>query len=279
MSVSSLSNLLNSYSSYSSQLKEAETSAKNKEDKVTKQDIEKIVSSQTQSRQNLINAFVQANSKKEDSAVYSLYDSFNQLALMNTNSYSKLVKSYYASLQNNAASNAQSIKVAGNSARDLVKAANTLKRSSLFDMKNFEVKGENGEVTFEKDYDREAIASAVKGFVKEYNSTLDAIADTDDVKTLQKGVTMVGMTASVSGSLGRVGITVGENNQLSVDEEKLANADISYLKSLFSGEGSYAARIAQKASMVANNASVSGYNASGSYNYTMQTVGVVNLQT
>ena len=54
------------------------------------------------------------------------------------------------------------------------------------------------------------------------------------------------------GLLNKVGITIGENNTLSLDEEKFKAANMSDLKALFSGSGSLADRVSQKASTMYN---------------------------
>ena len=39
--------------------------------------------------------------------------------------------------------------------------------------------------------------------------------------------------------LSKIGITIGENNQLTINEEKLKNANVHDVSSLFQGSGSY----------------------------------------
>ena len=54
------------------------------------------------------------------------------------------------------------------------------------------------------------------------------------------------------GLLNKVGISIGENNTLSIDEEKFKAAKMSDIKALFSGSSSLADRLSQKASTLYN---------------------------
>ena len=65
---------------------------------------------------------------------------------------------------------------------------------------------------------------------------------------------MKGMTDTFSKVLGKIGITVGEDGKMSVDEEALKKADTATIKSLFEGNGTYGSQIADKAANVAKDA-------------------------
>ena len=54
------------------------------------------------------------------------------------------------------------------------------------------------------------------------------------------------------GLLNKVGISIDEKNNLTLDEETFKNAKMSDLKALFSGSGSLADRVGQKASTLFN---------------------------
>lgn len=108
--------------------------------------------------------------------------------------------------------------------------------------------------------DAEKSVSAVKSFAESYNSTLDTLANSENTKALEKGVQMVNSTKAYARTLKRVGISVGSDNRLSVDEDKLKAASPLTMKSLFSGSYSLANRIADKASYIHRTAALSSTN-------------------
>ncbi len=111
--------------------------------------------------------------------------------------------------------------------------------------------------------DADKSVSAVNDFVKNYNSTLDSLKNSTDLKILERGASIVNTVKAYSRTLNRVGITMGSDNRLSVDADKLKQAAPTTLKSLFSGNYSMSTRIADKASYI--NRSVALQNAM-SYN-------------
>lgn len=202
-------------------------------------------------------------------------------------SYKKLLKAYYAKEKSESSTSSsktesdntasKQLKLMKSDASSLKSAADTLtsRKSTLFEKVTKTTTDENGEKVTKTDYDRDAIYSAVKAFADAYNSTLDSAADQDNLSILRKAAIMTKSTAVNQGLLKDVGITIGEDNKMTVNEEKLKTADISTLKTLFSGYGSYAAGIGQKAADIttisnqliksASNSNASLYNRSGNY--------------
>ncbi|MBR6475011.1 MAG: flagellar filament capping protein FliD [Lachnospiraceae bacterium] len=76
------------------------------------------------------------------------------------------------------------------------------------------------------------------------------------------------------GMLAKVGITIGSGNKLELDEDKLKEADISTLKTLFTGHNSYADKIVSKGNAIAMAASNAGgtYTSSGTYSSALSQV-------
>lgn len=238
------------------------------ENKITKEYISKLASaSQKSYNSSLISGFNSANKLSGMGSVLSdMSSSFTTLELMKSGAYSKLVNKYYSQMNaEDTTAEKAAVDSVKKSAVELNKAASAVSAKSLFNAKD---------ITDEKK--RENILAAAKSFVSAYNDNLDSVADVNDTKLLKKGVSMVSMTAATSGALSRVGITVGDDNKLSIDEEKFSKASFGELEAVFSGNNSYAAKISQKAAMMVNNASVSGYTANGSYNYTYTTNGILN---
>ncbi|MCX4255697.1 MAG: hypothetical protein OSJ54_02075 [Oscillospiraceae bacterium] len=108
--------------------------------------------------------------------------------------------------------------------------------------------------------DPEKSVSSVKNFVDSYNSTLDSLKNSENTKALEKGVQMVNSTKAYSRTLKRIGISVGSDNRMSIDEDKLKASSPLTMKSLFSGSYSLANRIADKASYIHRAATLNSLN-------------------
>ncbi len=134
--------------------------------------------------------------------------------------------------------------------------------SALSDGKLYEKKAdEDGNLS----YDRDKIEGAVKDYVKSYNAFLDSAGDLDSTAILSKTLNIVQATSKNSKLLGDIGISIGADNKLVIDEDKLKEADVSAIKSLFKGTGSYGQTVAGKAAQVysmANSMLYSGRHAS-----------------
>lgn len=116
----------------------------------------------------------------------------------------------------------------------------------------------------------EKLVETVKNFAESYNSTLDGLQKTDSLNALEKGVSLVNSTRAYSRTLSRIGISVGSDNRLTVDEEKLKAAPKETLSSLFKGNYSFANKVADKASYISRAADLKAqvtYNVSGNLDY------------
>ena len=98
--------------------------------------------------------------------------------------------------------------------------------------------------------DMEKIYSAVSSFVDDYNSVLDTMDDVNSTSILSRAKTMTQTTAANSSLLSKVGITINSDNSLSIDKETFLASDLSTVKSLFNGNGSYAYRVSASASLM-----------------------------
>ncbi len=115
----------------------------------------------------------------------------------------------------------------------------------------------------------EDLLAGMKDFVSSYNNTIDSLKNSNSTLALQKGVSLVSNTAAYSKSLEKIGITVGSDNKLSLDEKIFAKANEGSVKSLFSGSYSYASKNAEKANYIDRVAQVqqqSTYNSLGKVN-------------
>lgn len=177
-------------------------------------------------------------------------------------SYGKLVKAYYAKQDAEKAAlsgySKQKLTLMRSSADSLKKSADALNDASLWGKKKIKKKDEEtGEEIEVEDYDWDAIKKAVKSFIKDYNAVVGQAGDSDNKNILRNAAWMTGITDSVEKVLSKVGITIGKGNKLELDEDALKEDNISTMKLLFTGYGSFADKISQKAgslSKVAANA-------------------------
>lgn len=139
-------------------------------------------------------------------------------------------------------------------------------KNSIWEKVEKEVKDEKtGQMVKVKDYDYDRISKALTEFASSYNSVLESSGKQNDLSVLKKTAFMTGTAKSNKISLSKLGITVGSNNKISVDETKLKSANMDNLKSFFTGSGSFADRIQSKASDISK-AAVNAVNALKTYN-------------
>lgn len=93
----------------------------------------------------------------------------------------------------------------------------------------------------------DTVVSSVKKFTEAYNSTLDAMSKSDSVNALSEGLRMTDTVKMHAKSLKRIGVTIGSDNKLSVNEDVLKKADKNVVKSLLTGNYSPVKRIADRA--------------------------------
>lgn len=202
-------------------------------------------------------------------------------ASIKNGSYGKLLKAYYVKQDAENASvsgdSRQKLSLMRSSADSLKKSADALNTSSLWEKKKIKKKDEEtGKETEIEDYDWESITKAVKSFIEDYNAVVGQAGDSDTKNVLRKAMWMTGITDSNERLLSEVGITIGKGNKLELDEDSLKEANVTTLKSLFTGSGSFADRISQKAGSLSNAAAnaaarVKGttYTSNGSYSDTL----------
>ena len=105
-----------------------------------------------------------------------------------------------------------------------------------------------------KEYDTDKIAKAVSSFVKNYNSLVSSTADSSSRYVLNSASNMVNYTRANADLLKKIGISVGSDNKLTVDEDKLKASDMAVVKSVFKDSGSFGQTISAKASTIYGNA-------------------------
>lgn len=202
-------------------------------------------------------------------------------------SYSKLMRKYYSNqasestdgaVANKNTGKVQNIDIQKNNAtvnRDnaasLVDSASELKKYSLWS--KVDKTDKDGNTT--KEYDTDKIAKAVSSFVKDYNSLVSSTADSSSRYVLNSASNMVNYTRANADLLKKIGISVGSDNKLTVDEDKLKTSDMAVIRSVFKDSGSFGQTISAKASTIYGNAvsqlselsTKNSYTSNGLYSY------------
>ena len=221
-------------------------------------------------------------SSSNNQSSYSLSD----YASIKNGSYRKLSNYYYGKLQSRSAIESQKQefakkKIEYNSTLNSAAALS----SSLFKLSNDRDVLRNKIITKDtegiekEDYDRQKIASLVKGFTESYNSMVKNGGDSNNNTVVRNTYNMVNQTAVYEGALNRVGITINSDNTLSVDEDTLNNADVISLRTLFGGNHSYATLVQNKADNIERemtNQLSNGYTAQAQYNTVIESGNLFN---
>lgn len=170
----------------------------------------------------------------------SWLSSLGDLKIIQSGAYKKALQKVYANR-----SEAESISESGTA--DSNTSLSTLKSSAakLNESVTKLQKADYSKVTGED------ILEDAKNFVSSYNSTLNNTKNMNSYSILQTAVWMTDQMNVGEGLLNKIGISINADNTLSLDEDKFKAAANSDLKSIFSGSGSFASRIASKASSLA----------------------------
>lgn len=189
---------------------------------------------------------------------------FGDLALMKNGVYKKMIRSYYEKVEGSSDTKKETTNQFTN-VRDKVakEKENALKISkeneALSSMKSTAKSLEtNAKSLAGMDFDgstKEEIYSAVKKMADSYNSVVDSAGKTG-LTSISQSVKWMTDSASVrEKQLKKLGITVGTNGKLSIDEEKFKAANLTDIKSLMAGKSSYVSGLAQRATGLYNLAS------------------------
>lgn len=103
-------------------------------------------------------------------------------------------------------------------------------------------------------YDKDAIYKSVKDFVDDYNELVEATEKSNTESIASKMTSIINMTKATDSLLEDIGITINSDFTLDIDEEKFKDSEVSTVKSLFNGRGSYGYQIGARADMVSINA-------------------------
>ena len=189
-------------------------------------------------------------SNSSSSGSTSSTDFLSNWASLKNGSYKKLTKAYYQKTSDNGA-----IPIDKEAVSEAVKNNNKVKTNAQ---------------NLKSDISKVTDSESLKKFVDSYNSMIDSGAESDSNGILRNTLSMTKITIAHQNSLSDLGITIGEDNKLKLDEETAKKADKSAYDSLFNGIGSYADLISSRASEVVNKANyennkLSNYTQGGTY--------------
>lgn len=203
--------------------------------------------------------FSSIQTKDDDSNSTGLVGLATEFNSIRSGSYGKLLSAYYKKMSSgDSATEAMQTETAN---RQLVGGnASTLKSAAKALSK----------MDFSKASEEDSL-TAIKNFVSAYNSVIDTADDVNSKSILQNAVWMTNIMKTNAGMLNELGITVGSDNQLTLDEDKWASANTSTKTSLFNGRQSLAEKMVYKASQMTNfsaekaSYTASAYTESGDY--------------
>lgn len=215
------------------------------------------------------------NNSASSSFTNGLYSSLSEYSTIRSGAYKKLVSSYYNKTaassdktdtssklnnNNNAVAQKRELTEVKDAADELYASASKLTDTSASKSLFNKADKVTGDIT-----------SAVKDYVKNYNSLVEEAADTTNSKVTGKVSFMTSQTNAYKGSLDKIGITINSDKTLSIDEDTFKKADIADVKKVFNGSGSMAYQSFVRASDIASAAenastSVTSYGADGMYN-------------
>lgn len=229
------------------------------------------------------------NTRTSQNMMFSGID-LNTYNSIKSGGYSKLMKAYYAkqdesaegtkadkTTQTEAAQKTNATTVRDEAAA-MVDAAKELQKASLWSKET----KTDAEGKTSSSYKTDEIYKAVSEFADAYNSLIAGTGNSSDDAVLRSASNMVSYTKRNSDLLKSVGIGIGSDNKLKIDEDAFKKADMAAVRSLFKGQGSFAMSVSTKASSIYSSAvsqlyklsTKNTYTADGTYNY--MSVGAYN---
>lgn len=168
---------------------------------------------------------------------------YGDYSLIKSGSYKKLLKAYYT--KNTEGSKDTNASQSTSKKDKTVSTEFTKAKAEADSLKKAAEK--LGSEDFWKTADTEKITGALKDFVKEYNDTVAAASKVNSKEVANNTQWMTSLSSTMTKSLNKIGLSVGIDSKLSLDEAALSKASTTSIKNLFNGEYSYGGQIANKA--------------------------------
>ena len=213
---------------------------------------------------------------------------YSDWATIRSGSYFKLLNAYYgkggqvsdsddttSSSTSTSKDSTRTLAVIESDAKSVEKSVAALQETGDKSLFNEVTKtDENGNKT--TGYDTDAIYKAVKNFTDSYNSLIDEVGNSNTKSILRAGASMVNVTEANRKSLSDIGISIGADNKLTIDEEKFKKADMSKVKAMFADNSYYGTEVKRQAGRAesyakSEAAKANTYQKSGSYTYNYRT--------
>lgn len=196
------------------------------------------------------------------SSTSSFYSNLGEYSSIRNGAYRKLVKSYYKKMNSTDSDTTDKSTTGSKGKNTKVNSTGTVALSTVkseasdlvTSAKKLTATGKDSLFASEEKYDADATYKTVSNFITQYNDTVDALSKVTSTAVKNAGNHMQNMTNIMSKGLSKVGITVGTDGKLTVDEQKFKAADMSKVKALFNGSSSYAGVVSSAAGRVASQA-------------------------
>lgn len=202
---------------------------------------------------NFFNSMLGTSSNSSSSGLMGLLSDYNSIR---NGSYLKLAKHYYS---NDGAKQATqkkfSNKIDTKTEDKVTKSASESAWKDITTLRN--------EKLYQTD-DTDTILKNVKKFVSSYNSVIEGAQKSDNTNVLKDAARLTSQTDNYTSALSKIGITIKDDNTLSLNEETFASADMSDVKKLFTGDFSFGSNTQNRLMQLVNDATA--YNVSGLYN-------------
>lgn len=190
-----------------------------------------------------MNSFFGNNSANGSSGASNLLGDY--YAVQN-GSYYKLAKNFYAKAAKEEAKSAEaskkSVELVKSGTQEAINSLNKLMDDSLFEKVSTTDKDGNKTT----DYDKDKIFDKLKDFVEDYNSMVKDAGEMDGDNSLKAGVRLVDQMKVYKSALSQIGVSIESDNTLKIDEDAFKEADMTDVKSLFTGNVSMAKNIQTK---------------------------------
>ena len=215
-----------------------------------------------------------STSTSTQNSLTSLYNNLGDYSTIQSGSYKKLLSSYYKTTDDSSSdtSNKVSSLLQTTNKSTNNKDLTNLKSASDDLSKAGQKLLQKGSNTVFSEDNVDDMVSAVKTFATAYNKTITRAEDIADVNVTEKVDAMTSNTNAYAADLESIGITIGEDQKITVNEEKLKSADIASVKKILNSNNSFIGQTIQKATQIGSaiQNTINGiglYNSSGSYAY------------
>lgn len=128
-----------------------------------------------------------------------------------------------------------------------------------------------GNMTINND-NKDNIFDALSGLVKDYNELIKKGSESENSNVIKQTDYLKELVADNKSALSKLGITIGSDKSLSIDEEKFMESDMSNVKNLFSGAYSFSEKMTDRINQIYRYATQGEslnnqtYTSQGSYN-------------